>query len=31
MVLLFNARSITFALLVELILHPKHDLYEDFH
>ena len=36
MVLLFNTRSIaiTFALLVELIVHPKHlkhDMYEDFH
>ena len=31
MVLLFNTRSITFASLVELLFHPKHDLYEDFH
>ena len=33
MVLLFNTRAIaiTFALLVELIVHPKHDMYEDFH
>ena len=33
MVLLFNTRSIaiTFALLVELIVHPKHNMYEDFH
>ena len=33
MVLLFNTRSIaiTFGLLVELIVHPKNDMYEDFH
>ena len=31
MVLLFDTRSITFALLAELIVHPKHDMYEDFH
>ena len=31
MVLLFNTRSITFALLVELIVHPKNVMYEDFH
>ena len=31
MVLLSNTRSITFAVLVELIIHPKHDMYEDFH
>ena len=34
MVLLFNTRSVIFAVLVELIVHPKHlkhDMYEDFH
>ena len=31
MVSLFNTRSITFAVLVELVVHPKHDMYEDFH
>ena len=34
MILLFNTRSITFALLVELIMgciKPKHDMYQDFH
>ena len=38
MVLLFNTRSIPFAVLAELIMrctktivHPKHDMYEDFH
>ena len=39
MFLLFNTRSITFAVLVELIMrcikktivHPRHVMYEDFH